>query len=134
MFRAGMPSGPKPEVNQKATLHARLQAPPEDKVTHVDLYLSRVRPFWRNKDEMKIRAANAGIGPLINDAGMYLTAIVGRYDPTLEPDPLGDTTEGLEADQLVRGVGDAVDKTGLLWICEKMIPRAKLVAVPPRQN
>jgi len=120
----------------KATLHAKVDAPPEGRVTHVDLYLSRVRPFWRNTKELEIRAARAGMGPLVNDAGMFLTAIICREDvATAEPDPLGDVSEGLPADQLVRGVADAVDPTGLLWVCEKMIPRSKLTtATPPPQK
>lgn len=132
MFRRGMQRGPDPPVVVKATLHARIAAPPRGKVAHVDLYLSRVRPFWCNTDELEIRAANAGMGPLINDAGMYLTGIVRRRDvATAEPDPFGDVSDGLPADQLIRGAGATVDKTGLLWICEKLISRARLSAVPP---
>ena len=56
---------------------------------------------------------------------MHLTGIVGREDATTaDPDPFGDVSEGLPEDQLIRGVGATVDTTGLLWICEKIIPRA----------
>jgi hypothetical protein len=30
-----------------------------------------------------LRAANAGMGPLVNDAGMFLTAIIDREDAAL---------------------------------------------------
>jgi hypothetical protein len=83
---------------------------------------------------MKIRTGNAGMGPLVNDAGMYLTAIIAQRGENENPDPFGDVSEGLPADQLVRGVATAVDETSLLWMCEKMMPRAKLSAAsPPRR-
>jgi len=47
MFRPGVQRGPDPEIKPKATLHAIAAAPPQEKVTHIDLYVSRVRPFWR---------------------------------------------------------------------------------------
>jgi hypothetical protein len=127
MFRRGMQRGPDPESKSKATLNAVVGAPLEGSVTHVDLYLSKVRPFWQNR-EMKIRADNAGMGPLVKDADMYLTAIIAQRGETENPDPFGDVSEGLPADQLVRGVATAVDDTSLLWMCEKMMPRAKLSA------
>jgi hypothetical protein len=130
MFRPGMQRGPDPASKAKATLHAYVPAPSDGSVTHVDLYLSRVRPFWENR-EMKLRAADAGMGPLVSDAGMYLTAVISRRLATTEPDPFGDTTRGLPDNELIRGVGDAVDTTGLLWISEKMIPKADLAAVSP---
>jgi hypothetical protein len=133
MFRAGMQRGPVPTSKSKATFRAVVGAPQEGCVTHVDLYLSLVRPFWRNS-EMAIRASDAGMGPLINDAGMYLTAIIAQRDETKNLDPFGNVSEGLPADQLVRGVATAIDTTGLLWMCEKMMARAKLAtaAPPPR--
>jgi hypothetical protein len=135
MFRPGMQRGPDPKPKQNATLNAFAAAPPEGFVTHIDLYLSRVRPFWRN-EELKIRRNNAGMGPLINDAGMYLTAIISQWRETKEPDPFGDVSEGLPADQLIRGVAEKVDTTGLLWVCEKMMPKSNLTATapPPRKS
>jgi hypothetical protein len=130
MFRPGMQRGPDPTPKSKATLRALVGAPREGYVTHVDLCLSRVRPFWQNK-EMKIRGRDAGMGPLVNDAGMYLTGVVSQRLEAENPDPFGDVSEGLPTDQLVRGVAAAVDTTGLLWTCEKMMPRAKLTAVAP---
>ncbi|WP_062900122.1 hypothetical protein [Mycobacterium avium] len=132
MFRKGVQRGPDPVTMPKATLHGRIDAPPEGRVTHVELYLSRVRPFWRNSKELEIRAANAGIGPLINEAGMFLTAIIDRKDAaTAQRDPFGDVSEGLPAGQLTRGVAAGVDQWGLLWICEKMMPRSKLTSTTP---
>jgi hypothetical protein len=73
MYAKGIPSAPNPPVKQKATLHAAVAAPPPGKVTHVDLFLSTVRPYWPN--ENKTRAQDAGMGPIVNSAGLYLTAV-----------------------------------------------------------
>lgn len=63
---------------------------------------------------------------------MFPTAIIDREDAALmEPDPFGDVSEGLPADQRVRGVADTVDGTGLLWICDEMMPRAKPMSTTP---
>jgi hypothetical protein len=133
MFRRGMQRGPDPHLNPKATLHATVAAPPEGSVTHVDLYLSKVRPFWRN-DELNIRRRNAGMGPLLNDANMYLTAVISQWRADKEPDPFGDVGQGLPDEQCVRGIAEKIDTSGLLWVCEKMIPRAALEQMipPPR--
>jgi hypothetical protein len=102
-------------------------------VTHVALYLSKVRPFWRN-NELEIRRKDAGMGPLVNEADMYMTAVVSQWRATKEPDPFGDVSQGLPHDQCIRGIAEAVDTTGLLWVCEKMIPRTNVAQVlpPPR--
>lgn len=134
MFRRGMQRGPDPQTKPKATLHARVDAPPEGYVTHVDLYLSNIRPYWCN-DEVRLRRENAGMGPLVNAAGMFLTAVISRRSESKEPDPFGDTSEGLPDDQLIRGIAEGVDTTGLLWVCEKMMPRSKLEQTsPPRRG
>jgi hypothetical protein len=131
MFRRGIQRGPDPQLSPKATLNATVAAPPEGSVTHVDLYLSKVRPFWRN-DELDIRRRDAGMGPLVNDAGMYLTAVISQWRADKEPDPFGDVSQGRPDDQCVRGIAEKVDSTGLLWVCEKMIPRSALeTTIPP---
>ncbi|WP_055579075.1 hypothetical protein [Mycobacterium gordonae] len=129
MFTKGVPSAPKPSPKQKATLHARIDAPAESKVTHVDLYLSNVRPYWGN--ETKIRRDNAGMGPLVNSAGQYLTAIIYQHRVTEYPDPLGDVRKGAPLDQCVRGVASTLDPSGFLWMCEKMIPRSEFHSFDP---
>jgi hypothetical protein len=73
MYVKGIPTAPLPSTKQKATLHAVVSAPPRLKVTHVDIFLSTVRPYWEN--ERKARMRDAGMGPITNSAGMYLTAI-----------------------------------------------------------
>ena len=122
MFVRGVPTAPTPSPKQKATLHARLEAPPQSKATHVDLFLSNVRPYWGN--ETRVRNSDAGMGPLVNSAGQYLTAIIYQQPVTDEPDPFGDVRKGSPLDQCVRGVASKVDPSGFLWMCEKMIPRS----------
>lgn len=129
MFLTGVPSAPLPSPKQKATLHARLPAPPQSAVTHVDLFLSTVRPYW--PDETKVRSGDAGMGPLGNSAGMYLTAINYQRSLTDQPDPFGDVRAGAPLDQSVRGVASKLDPSGFLWVCEKMIPRSEFGASSP---
>lgn len=135
MFRRGMQRAPNPQPLEKATLNSVLKAPSVGDVIHVDLYLSRVRPYWQNR-EAKLRQLDAGMGPLINDAGQYLTAVVAHRYAGREPDPSGDPSAGVPAQDCTRGIAARVDKTGLLWICEKMIPNAGMSQVqpPPRAS
>lgn len=133
MYEKGVPSAPTPSRKEKATLHASLAAPPSGKVAHVDLFLSSVRPYWPN--EKKIRADDAGMGPIVNSAGLYLTAVNYQVSSTAEPDPFGDVSDGEPIDQCVRGIGERLDPSGFLWICEKMIPRTKVGSTsPPRPS
>lgn len=131
MYAKGIPSAPNPPVKQKATLHAAVAAPPPGKVTHVDLFLSTVRPYWPN--ENKTRARDAGMGPIVNSAGLYLTAVNYQWSATKEPDPFGDVRGDVPLDQCVRGIAERLDSSGFLWVCEKVIPRSKMTsAAPPR--
>ncbi len=130
MFRKGMQRAPDPLIVEKATLHAILDPPKVGSVTHVDLYLGNVRPYCQN-EEAKLRHQDAGMGPLVNDAGQHLTAVVTHRYVTSEPDPFGDPAKGVPDDECTRGIAQGVDKTGLLWICEKMIPNSKVQQVNP---
>jgi hypothetical protein len=129
MYVKGIPSAPNPAVKQKATLHAVVAAPPRSKVTHVDIFLSTVRPYWEN--EVKARKLDAGMGPIVNTAGMYLTAINYQWPVTHQPDPFGNIRGNVPLDQCVRGVAERLDPSGFLWVCEKMIPRSKVGSSSP---
>jgi hypothetical protein len=129
MFVQGVPTAPMPSPKQKATFHARIEAPSQPKVSHVDLFLSNVRPYWPN--EKKVRRDNAGMGPLANSTGQYLTAVSYQQPATEQPDPLGDVRKGVPLDQCVRGVASGLDPSGFLWMCEKMIPRSEFNASSP---
>ncbi len=119
-----------PQGKQKATLQARIPAPPPGGVAHVDLYLTVGEPYWPN--EQQARERNAGMGPIFNDAGMSLTAVVAHRDVTSEPDPHGDVRGDTPLGQCARGIGASVDQTSLLWLCEKMIPVKLLDTTPPK--
>jgi hypothetical protein len=132
MYEKCIPTAPNPVVKQKATLHAIVAAPPPGKVTHVDVFLSNVRPYWEN--ETKARKLDAGMGPIVNSAGMFLTAINYQRPASDQPDPFGDIRGGVPLDQCVRGIAQRLDPSGFLWVCEKMIPRSAVgsSSVPPR--
>jgi hypothetical protein len=131
MFVKGVPSAPTPQMQPGVTLHAVAPAPSPPQVTHVDLYLSTGQPYW--PDEQLARKRNAGFGPIVNDAGMYLTAVVAQRPAQFEPDPVGDLVGEVPFGNCVRGVAAKVDASGLLWMCEKMLPRTQLGAVRPRR-
>lgn len=129
MFIKGVPSAPMPTPKQKATLHARLEAPPPSKAAHVDIFLSNVRPYWG--DEIKVRNRNAGMGPIVNSAGQYLTAIIHHRYVAEQPDPFGDVRQGAPLNKCIRGIASKVDPAGFLWMCEKMIPRSEFSSFSP---
>ncbi|MCK0439391.1 hypothetical protein MUG78_07940 [Gordonia alkaliphila] len=98
---------------------------------HVDVYLSEAGadPYWPNKEAIK--AARAGLGPLVNTAGQSLSLVATRVksphnrDPNHQP--LTDAEVADLEPPLVRWVSMKPDKNGLLWITEKVGP-AKLDA------
>lgn len=111
---------------QKSTFKAIIRAPEKDRVAHVDVYLSMGEPYW--PDEARARAAGAGMGPITNSIGMNLTAVSVRRPVTLQPEPCGDVRGDTPLDKCVRGVSALVDETGLLWLCEKVVPAAEFGA------
>ena len=108
---------------QKSTFRALVAAPPKDRVSHVDVYLSLGDPYW--PDEADVRATNAGMGPITNSIGMSLTAVSAQRRAAWQPDPFGNVRGDAPLDQCVRCVGAAVDETSLLWLCEKVVPRSE---------
>ncbi|MFA5607506.1 MAG: hypothetical protein WDA07_09995, partial [Leucobacter sp.] len=97
-----------------------------DHATHVDVYLSFGDPYW--PDEEGARAAEAGMGPITNAIGMHLTAVIVHRRVISQPDPWGDVRGDTPLDECSRGMAAAVDETGLLWLCEKLIPRTEFPA------
>lgn len=120
-FVKGAPGpGSSEGLRQKSTFRALIPAPKKDHVSHVDVYLSLGDPYW--PDEEGARALRAGMGPITNAIGMNLTAVFAHRPMTEEPDPYGDVRGNTPLDQCTRGMGAAVDETGLLWLCEKVVP------------
>jgi hypothetical protein len=120
MFSSGMPPAPGgPKHKQKATLHARVPAPPKGQVTHV----TSISAWGTRTGRTNSRRGRKTPAwePISNDAGMNLTAVVTLRSITSEPDPHGDVRGTIPLDQCARGMAAAVDETALLWLCEKMI-------------
>lgn len=132
MFVKGIPSAPTPQLDPRATLHALAPVPPPFRVTHVDLYISNAAPYWPNEEHARRR--NAGMGPIANDADMYLTAVIAQESVNFEPDPFGNLTRDVPLHDCVRGVAAGVDATGLLWLTDKMLPRQRLRTSTPRRR
>ena len=122
MFTSQIPSAPVPKVKQKVTLHALLEPPRLLRASYVDVFMAEGRPYW--PDERDVRAKNAGMGPIANSDGMFLTAVDRRVKVTDEPDPFGRTLDAAAAvADCVRGIATKVDPAGFLWLCEKLMPK-----------
>lgn len=104
--------------------------PTEGRVRHVDVFLSyNGEPYWPAEDA--IRAARAGLGYIKNSLGWCLSVVIYNRPTTYEPDPCGDLRGETPVDQCLRGIATTVDDTGLLWMCEKLIPRPPESPQPP---
>lgn len=140
MFTTGTLSAPMPSQSKNSTVHARMDSPRMLRAAHTDVYISeRGEPYWPN--EGAARRANAGMGPIINKAGQILTAVNSQVMIDKEPDPF-QTRQKTLSDAIgasgahSRAVGVDVDQTGLLWICEKLVPSesGSSFAIDPKDN
>lgn len=123
MFSKQVPSAPLPQLKQKATLHALLEPPRLLRASYVEVYMSEGQPYW--PDELDVRANNAGMGPISNNAGMFLTAVDRCASTVDEPDPFQRRLDaGVPVADCVRGMATKVDPSGFLWLCEKLMPAA----------
>jgi hypothetical protein len=114
------PAGGSRWPKAKATFKAIIPGPKEGRVTYFDIYLSFGHPYW--PDEEGVRRAQAGIGPITNAPGMHLTAVVKDRPAGDEPNPCGDFRGDTPVNQCFRGLATAVDESGVLWLCDKLIP------------
>lgn len=117
------PAGGSKWPKKKATMKGVVPVPAEGRVIHIDVFLSdNGHPYW--PDEAAIRAARAGLGYITNSLGWQLSAVVHDRPIAKEPDPCGDFRGEIPVDRCSRGIAVTVDDTGLLWLCEKLIPQA----------
>lgn len=64
------------------------------------------------------------MGPIANDAGMFLTAVDRRVSTIKQPGPYRRSVDaGVPIADCVRGVAAQVDPSGFLWLCEKLMPK-----------
>lgn len=93
--------------------------------TDVDLIVSRDRPHWPN--EVQARRENACIGPLRNETGDWLTAVVVKRRAGHHPaagGAIGPRPAGREDE--IRALGSALDPAGFLWLIEQRMSRSEL--------
>jgi hypothetical protein len=127
LFISGRPSGPFPEEPKKNVFAAIAPAPAPLYATDLDVYISQGRAFW--PAETRARRDNAVLGPLVNSAGQYLTAVSVRRSLLKTATPARALAgEPDEDSDRVRGVGASVDADGVLWICEQWMSKAALLA------
>lgn len=119
------PAPPPGELKRNAVGLAAPPPPSPGDAVDVDLIVSGTQPYWRN--ERDARANNACLGPLRNQAGMWLTGTVVKRSASRSAPPanaIGPRPRSSE-DQL-RGVSAAVDPEGFLWIIEQRMSRSAL--------
>jgi hypothetical protein len=62
------------------------------------------------------------LGYLTNSLGWKLSVVMFDRPADGEPDPCGDYRGDVPVGECFRGYAATVDDTGLLWLCEKLIP------------
>lgn len=116
------PAGGSDLPKEKATMKGVVPVPVKGRVRHIDVFLSdNGDPYWPDAD--KVRATRSGLGFIRNSLDWCLSAVVFDRPIDQEPDPCGDFRDEAAIDQCYRGMAATVDETGLLWLCEKLIPR-----------
>lgn len=107
-----------------------LKAPDAPNALDVDFFLSEHKPYWPNKKE--IERKDAGMGPLCNTAGQYLTAVVMHHSLIRHPSPeVGQKPFKLPTriSDRVRGASAVVHPDGYLFYEEVWMPREYIEAL-----
>jgi hypothetical protein len=127
-FGPEVPSAPDPGTVKPGAFAGLAPAPPPGYATDVDVYVSRGgAPYWPN--ETQARRDNACLGPLRNDAGDLLTAVIMKHPTPTVPTPRNLLVRLPPSGDRVRGHGMQVDaERGFLWICESVLSRTALRA------
>jgi hypothetical protein len=119
LFKAGMPSGPRPQDIKPGRVAHVLAPPSRGFSTDIEIYICQDRPWWPN--EAQARADNACIGPLGNQADEYLTALsIRRRKGVNAPPSSAWWPQPLNRADRVRGIGAAVDDKDVLWVVEQI--------------
>jgi hypothetical protein len=126
LFRPEYPSAPPPRDVTPRDFAALIPPPTKElSAVDVDIYVSARRPYWPK--QRRARRDNACLGPLLNEAGQYLTAVVKHQSMATYPTPKrAQAPRPRGTEDRVRGVGATVGDNGLLWICEQWMSRAAL--------
>lgn len=125
-FEPGSPSGRQPTTSKEIGQHLVVRAPEPLFAADIDLYLSETgRPYW--PDEEQARINNAAMGPLLNDAGQFLTAVsvrrlLWRDQATEELAELAHEYSGKQ----MRTIVTNSDGDGFLWVREVAVPVAAM--------
>jgi hypothetical protein len=123
-FMPGAPAAGGSDWPLENAMKGLVPVPTEGSVVHVDLFLSdNGEPYWPNEEA--VRAARAGLGFIKNSLGWCLSAVIYSRDFDAKPDPCGDYRGETPVDRCARGIAAAVDETGVLWLCENLIPQPR---------
>lgn len=93
--------------------------------TDVDFFISYSEPYWPDKG--KSLRDNARLGPLKNEAGMWLTAIVYHHSQVLYPAPPGllppRPSQGETPNQIMAGGPGPLGENDIYWFVECITSR-----------
>lgn len=101
-----------------------LEPPPPGFATDVDLILAKYAPYY-GENPREVFDQNAVIGPLMSQAGEYLTGIVVRRSLATTPTPANLITAPPpdSAEDAVRGIAAGLSQQGFIWACEALMSR-----------
>lgn len=104
-----------------------IPTPTRSNAADIDLYVSDTgEPYWPSKDQ--VRASNAGPGPLRNESGQILTAVVHLRSMAKVPTPEGhDRLLPMDAADAIRGLFLRVpSRRSFAWAVETPMSRTAL--------
>lgn len=137
LFTSDAASAEPPErVPRRADVAGVIPPPSRGRAIDVNIYVCHQQPFWPHEEQA--RADNACLGPLVNKAEQYLTAVIFHESVEREPSPVparapvGATGKAVPPDR-VRGVSAALDERGFLWVQELWLSRSTLEERRTRQ-
>jgi len=120
-YTAGAPAAGGSDRPVSNAMKGIVPLPSAGRVRHVDIFLSNDRqPYW--PDAARTRAAQSGLGFIRNSLGWCLSAVVFDRPADHEPDPCGDLRGDRPVSHCARALVATVDKSSLLWLCEKLVP------------
>lgn len=104
MFQPGMPPGLVKRDLSRGMTGAIIKFPEAGYAVDVDFFVANGAPYWPGRIE-KIRKDNAAIGPIVNTANQFLTAVNVHRSMFREPTPpTEESLPPMSEGDLVRGV------------------------------
>lgn len=121
-----LPAAPAAGALRREAVGLVVPPPPQPgDAVDVELIVSEGEPYW--PQEERARRDNACLGPLRNDADLWLTGVVIKRQAShhAPPEAVVPAKPRTRADE-IRGVAAAVDPEGFAWLVEQRMSRVAL--------